>query len=136
MVYNNGAIRYTGVITMTKRIICIGAALIVTALLVWAYFFFASATVVEMRVVKNQWRWEPSEITIPANARVKLRITNEDTYEHGFAISQLKIDEFMPPSSVITVNLSNIPAGEYPFFCSVTCGEGHGDQTGKLIVRP
>lgn len=90
---------------------------------------------VQIRAIKNEWRFEPNEIIIPADSVVRLRIFNEDSYAHGFAIEELGIDKYMPPLEEIVVELANIKPGRYEFFCSVLCGKGHFEQRGVLIVR-
>ena len=90
---------------------------------------------VRMRVIKNEWRWDPKEITIPANSIARLRIFNEDTYEHGFAIKELGIDKKIPPQRETVIELTNIKPGEYDFLCSILCGKGHFEQKGILTVR-
>jgi len=93
------------------------------------------AQYISVRVIKNEWRFEPEEIVVPANTVVRLRIFNEDSYQHGFGIRELGIDKVLPPQKETIIELSNISPGEYEFLCSVLCGKGHFEQKGKLIVR-
>lgn len=93
------------------------------------------AVEIQMRAVKNEWRWEPNEIVVPAGSLVRLRILNEDSYRHGFVIQKLGIDEILPALQETLVEFSVSEPGEYPFSCSVLCGRGHFDMKGILIAR-
>ncbi len=95
----------------------------------------AKTVEVSIRIPQNSWRWDPKEIIIPANTAARLRIYNEDIYEHGIFIKALNIKQTIVPQAETVINIPATPAGEYPFRCSVWCGEGHAEQNGVLIVR-
>lgn len=116
------------------------------ALLVQGYLYFSNAGSesrteqadvqdISVRVIKNEWRFEPAEIVIPANTAVRLRIFNEDSYQHGFAIRELGIDKVLPLQKETIIELEGVNPGEYEFLCSVLCGKGHFEQKGKLIAQ-
>lgn len=90
---------------------------------------------IEMRVLKDQWRFEPSIIQAPFNARVRIKIYNEDSYSHGFAIAKIGINKELPPNKTTVVEFIADKKGEFEFSCSVLCGKGHFEQKGKLIVN-
>ena len=90
---------------------------------------------VEMRIIQGQWQWEPETITVPSGARVAMAVTNEDSFAHGFAVSELGLDQRLPPNQTTEFDfVADIPPGEYEFFCSVFCGAGHFGQRGTLVV--
>lgn len=90
---------------------------------------------INMRVVKNTWRWDPPVIYAQAGDKVVLHITNEDTYDHGFAIDVFGVNRRLFPERTTTVEF-NVPLeGRFNFYCSVPCGEGHYDQVGTIIVE-
>lgn len=93
------------------------------------------AVEIQIRIVKNEWRWEPNEIVVPAGSFARLRIFNEDSYRHGFVIQELGVDEILPALQETLVEFSVSEPGEYPFSCSVLCGRGHFDMKGVLIAR-
>lgn len=93
------------------------------------------AVEIQMRVVKNEWRWEPNEIAIPAGSLARLRILNEDSYRHGFVIQELGVDEILPALQETLVEFFVSESGEYLFSCSVLCGRGHFNMKGVLIAR-
>ncbi|TVR57182.1 MAG: hypothetical protein EA426_12565 [Spirochaetaceae bacterium] len=98
---------------------------------------FASADTeheLEMRVVKNRWRWDPDVIVVPYGSLVRLTIENEDDFDHGIAIREFGLDRRLPAGRTTTVQFIADQEGEFEFFCSVYCGTGHFDQKGTLVV--
>lgn len=98
----------------------------------------ASGRTVElhMRVLENKWTWDPSTIQVTAGDKVILRIFNEDSYDHGFALEVFGINKRLYPKQETTIEFVASKEGDFPFYCSVPCGEGHYRQTGKIIVTP
>lgn len=96
----------------------------------------ASGKLVEihMRILQNQWKWEPDTITVKPGDRVKLHIYNEDTYDHGFAIDVFGVNRRLFPQTTTVIEFTPTLTGKFNFYCSVPCGEGHYDQIGTLIV--
>lgn len=92
---------------------------------------------------KDQWRFVPEEIEIQQGDRIIMTVVNEDAYDHGIGIDAFGISQRMPANSTIKVEFVATKAGEFPFYCSVPCGEGyvdgikrtHFDMIGKLHVR-
>lgn len=89
---------------------------------------------IDMRVIQNTWTWDPGEITVEAGTLVRLHITNEDTYDHGFAIREFNVDQRLPASQTTTVEFVASRSGDFEFYCSVYCGSGHFGQRGTLFV--
>ncbi|OGH13548.1 MAG: hypothetical protein A3H50_00330 [Candidatus Levybacteria bacterium RIFCSPLOWO2_02_FULL_37_10] len=90
--------------------------------------------IINMRVIKNHWKWDPSIIKIAAGTKIVLSIYNEDTYDHGFAIDVFGINRRLFPQTTTTINFTPSLSGKFNFYCSVPCGDGHYDQIGTLIV--
>lgn len=92
---------------------------------------------------KDQWRFEPEVIEVDQGDKVVLTLINEDAYDHGIGIDAFGVSQRMPANSTIKVEFVVTQAGEFPFYCSVPCGEGfvdgvkrtHFDMIGKLRVR-
>lgn len=117
-------------------IILIIVAIILGAGIVYRFFLLPeSAKPIETGVVKeitittgvDQWRFFPEEIELVQGDRLIMTLINEDSYDHGIAIEALGISQRMPANSTIKVEFVVSKAGEFPFFCSVPCGEGHVD---------
>lgn len=84
-------------------------------------------TVVSKRL---EWRFDPEEITVEKCDRVHIKVINEDNFDHGFAIDALGISQRLPASGSIDVNFVASKAGEFPFYCSVSCSDSK--STGNL----
>lgn len=98
---------------------------------------FASADTkyeLEIRVLKNRWRWDPNVIVVPYGTLVRLTIENEDDFDHGIAIREFGLDRRLPAGRTTTAQFVADQEGEFEFFCSVYCGTGHFDQKGTLVV--
>lgn len=88
----------------------------------------------EINVVARQWNFEPAEITVNRGDKVRLNITSDDV-PHGFAIREYNINKIISPGQTAAIEFTADQPGEFTFYCSVFCGQGHKDQTGKLIVK-
>jgi len=96
---------------------------------------------------QNQWRFEPEIIEVNRGDTIKLTVVNEDDYDHGIGIDAFGISQRMPAKQTIKIEFVATQAGEFPFYCSVPCGEGdtvidgktvhrtHFDMIGKMHVR-
>lgn len=76
---------------------------------------------------KDQWKFEPETIDAERGDKIVATVINEDDYDHGFAIDALGISQRMPAKQTITVEFVVTQEGDFPFYCSVPCGEGHVD---------
>lgn len=92
---------------------------------------------------KNEWRFIPEEIEADRGDKIIMTVINEDDYDHGIAIDAFGVSQRMPANSVIKLDFTVTQEGDFPFYCSVPCGEGivdgvkrtHFDMIGKLHVR-
>lgn len=91
---------------------------------------------------KNKWNWVPDTLEVTQGDRVQLTVINHDDYDHGFAIDQFGVSQRLPANGTIHVEFVANSAGEWPYYCSVSCGagmvngkeRGHFDQIGKVGV--
>ncbi len=98
---------------------------------------------IEIRAIKDEWRFDPDYFEVEAGDKVILNIFNEDDYDHGLALEAFGINKRMPPNSWTKLEFVANRTGEFPFYCSVSCGSGevngikrtHFDMTGKMIVK-
>ncbi|TSC77568.1 MAG: Uncharacterized protein G01um101433_533 [Parcubacteria group bacterium Gr01-1014_33] len=92
---------------------------------------------------KNEWRFQPEIIEAERGDKIIATIINEDDYDHGIAIDAFGVSQRMPAESTIKVEFTVTQEGDFPFYCSVPCGEGvvdgkkrtHFDMVGKLYVK-
>jgi heme/copper-type cytochrome/quinol oxidase subunit 2 len=74
--------------------------------------------------------FEPEEITIPANTKVKLIVHNRDSTPEEFESFELNREKVIMGGAKATIFVGPLPPGEYPFF-----GEFNpGTALGKIIV--
>ncbi|MEK7531815.1 MAG: cupredoxin domain-containing protein [Patescibacteria group bacterium] len=93
---------------------------------------------------KDEWKFEPDFIEVNRGDKIILHVRNEDKYDHGIAIDAFGISQRIPANQDITIEFVATQQGEFPFYCSVPCGDGmvdgikrgHLDQVGKIKVMP
>ncbi|MCH7605028.1 cupredoxin domain-containing protein [Patescibacteria group bacterium] len=91
----------------------------------------------------DQWNFFPETIEVDQGDKIIMTLINEDSYDHGIGIDAFGVSQRMPANSTITLDFVVTQAGDFPFFCSVPCGQGqvdgversHFDMIGKLHVR-
>ena len=89
---------------------------------------------IDMRVLKDEWLFEPNEIRVNPGDRVRLNIYNEDKYDHGFAIDVFGVNRRLFPKRTTIIEFNASLRGKINFYCSVPCGTGHYSQRGVIIV--
>lgn len=73
----------------------------------------------------------PSELEIPAQTKVKLLITNQDSTAEEFESYELNREKVIPGKSKGVVFIGPLPPGEYPFF-----GEFYPKTAqGKILIK-
>ena len=99
-----------------------------------ALFFLATAALADVPEVKltlRNHRFVPAELVIPANTKVKLRVSNEDATPEEFESHELNREKIVTGKATITVYVGPLKPGRYPFF-----GDFHQDTAqGTLIAR-
>ena len=90
---------------------------------------------IEMRVLEDRWEWSPEVISATAGDHVVLKIFNEDSYDHGFALDAFGINKRLFPKSETKIEFDVPKIGRFNFYCSVPCGEGHYRQTGEFEAK-
>lgn len=93
---------------------------------------------------KDEWRFTPEEIIAERGDKIIMTAVNEDEYDHGIAIDAFGVSQRMPAKGTIVVEFVVTQEGDFPYYCSVPCGEGivdgvkrtHFDMIGKIKVRP
>lgn len=81
-------------------------------------------------VLKNH-RFEPAELTVPANTRIKLTIDNQDATPEEFDSHDLRVEKVLTGRSKGSVWVGPLSPGEYKFM-----GEFHeATAQGKLIAK-
>lgn len=119
---------------MKKIIIVIG---IIALLAVAGFFLFGgdlSGNAVQDNSIKEfavdafRFGYTPDTITVNQGDRVRITIDNTDT-PHGIRIPDLGIKA----NEVLEFTADK--KGEFTWYCTNMCGNGHMQMQGKLIVR-
>jgi len=91
----------------------------------------AFAEVKEFRLTIKDHRFNPSEITIPANEKVKLLVENLDATPEEFESHSLNREKIIPGKSKAVIYVGPLKPGSYDFF-----GEFNPKTaTGKILVK-
>jgi hypothetical protein len=82
----------------------------------------------EFTLVIENHRFEPAELKVPANQRVKLVVHNKDGTPEEFESHALKREKVVPAGAKATVLIGPLKPGRYPFV-----GE-FNEKTAKGVV--
>ena len=85
----------------------------------------------EFAIIIKDHKFQPTELTIPADTKVKLIVSNQDATPEEFESHELNREKVIPANSQAKIFVGPLEAGIYPFF-------GEFNQTtaqGKLIVK-
>jgi plastocyanin domain-containing protein len=82
----------------------------------------------EVMLVIRDHRFEPSEVKVPANQRIKLVIHNQDRAPEEFESHALNREKVVPPQSKVTIYIGPLKPGRYAFI-----GE-YNEATAKGVV--
>ena len=97
-----------------------------------------NSRIVEIRALKDQWRFSPEEVVVKKGERIILKIYNEDNYPHGYTVPGLNINTFLPPLTEEEVVFIAEEVGEFFSACSVPCGGGdrggHTTMVGTIKI--
>jgi plastocyanin len=82
----------------------------------------------EFTVVIRNHKFEPAEVRVPANTKVRLIVDNQDASAEEFESKELKREKVIAAKSKGTVLIGPLKPGRYPFV-----GEFH-ESTAKGVV--
>jgi heme/copper-type cytochrome/quinol oxidase subunit 2 len=103
--------------------------ILITALL--ASFTAARAEDLSFELTLKEHKFTPSELTIPADERVKLTIKNLDVTAAEFESHNFKAEKIIPAGGEVSLYIGPLKGGTYGFF-----DDFHEDETkGTLIAK-
>lgn len=82
----------------------------------------------EVALAIKDHRFEPSEIKVPANQRVRLSVHNQDNSAEEFESKSLKREKVIPAGAKAAILIGPLKPGRYEFF-----GEFH-EATARGVV--
>ncbi|MGN6030771.1 MAG: cupredoxin domain-containing protein [Thermomicrobiales bacterium] len=88
----------------------------------------------EIQIYTEDIKFDPKELTIPANTDVKIKVTNKGVLQHDFHVDKLNITSKLlngGESDTVTINAA---AGTYEFWCTVP-GHKEAGMVGTLTVK-
>jgi len=107
--------------------------IVLACVLAWTLFFSWTETY-QREPIKETQKINYEVIEAKVGDEVVLKIFNEDSYDHGFALEVFGINKRLFPRSETEIRFIASKVGGFTFYCSVPCGEGHYQQTGKFII--
>jgi len=88
-----------------------------------------SAAEQEFAITIKDHRFEPAEVHVPANQKVKLIINNQDATPEEFESHDLNREKIVTGGGKITVFIGPLKPGRYPFF-----GEFNMDTAQGVVI--
>jgi cytochrome c oxidase subunit 2 len=85
------------------------------------------------RIVATQFAFVPRCVVVPANRRVKFRITSPDVI-HGMLIDGTNVNTMIMPGYISQVNTTFPAPGDRFVPCHEYCGLGHGGMWSMIRV--
>jgi len=90
-----------------------------------------AAGVPEFQLVIRNHAFEPAELTVPADAKFKLIVRNDDATAEEFESTDFNRETVVLPHHSVAIYVGPLRPGRYGFF-----GDFHRDAAqGRLIVR-
>lgn len=77
--------------------------------------FSAWAADTEYQLVIREHRFEPAELRVPANRKVKLVVHNQDSTPEEFESHELNREKVIAPGAKATIFVGPLKPGRYPF---------------------
>ncbi|MDH4060020.1 MAG: cupredoxin domain-containing protein [Aquincola sp.] len=83
----------------------------------------------EVTLVIRGHKFEPTELKVPANQRIKLIVHNQDTTPEEFESKRMKSEKVVPAGAKVTIWLGPLKPGRYEFV-----GEYHEASAKGVVI--
>jgi cytochrome c oxidase subunit 2 len=93
-----------------------------------------AAPAVHLAITMRKFVIDPNVIRVKQGENVVLDVSSKDV-QHGFQVEQLGINEPIQPGKPAAIALDTSKKGEFKMECSIICGAGHDEMTGKIVVE-
>lgn len=91
----------------------------------------AAVEIPEYSLVLKDHTYSPSELKIPADTKIRIKVTNQDATPEEFESTELNRESIVLPGQTVDVFVGPLKAGNYHFF-----GDFHQDTAqGRLVVE-
>jgi len=84
---------------------------------------------IEAKLTIRDHKFEPAQLTVPAGAKIRLSIENQDATPEEFESHELNREKIVVGNGTITVFIGPLDAGRYPFF-----GDFHQETAQGVLV--
>lgn len=89
----------------------------------------------EAVVLGRAWSFQPTEIHVPAGAKITFTSTTVDVI-HGFNIEGTRLNMMLIPGQISKNTYTFAEPGEYLLICHEYCGLAHHLMHGRVVVVP
>jgi heme/copper-type cytochrome/quinol oxidase subunit 2 len=89
----------------------------------------AAADTVELSISGH--KFTPSELTVPANQKFQIKVTNNDQSPAEFESHDLKVEKVVVPGGTVTVTAGPLKPGTYEFVDDYHPDDAKGTVTAK-----
>lgn len=86
-------------------------------------------TAADFTLTIRDHRFQPAELAVPANEKIKLSVVNQDSTAEEFESHDLNREKVIPGNSTATIYVGPLKPGRYTFF-----GEFHEKTAQGVIV--
>ena len=90
-----------------------------------------AAEMPEYKLVIKDHKFQPTQLTVPANTKVKVLVSNQDSTPSEFESNEFNREKIVLPRSQVTVFIGPLDKGSYKFFDDFHQDTGNG----VLIVQ-
>jgi heme/copper-type cytochrome/quinol oxidase subunit 2 len=80
----------------------------------------------EYKLVIRNHQFTPSTLTVPANKKIKVLVTNQDSTPSEFESNDFNREKIVLPGSTVTVFVGPLGKGRYKFFDDFHQSTGNG----------
>ena len=102
---------------------------LVMGTLVWIPVLALAASIPEFTVAIKEHRFDPAELKVPANTKVKLIIDNQDSSAEEFESYELNREKVVAAKAKVTIFIGPLKAGTYKYF-----GDFHKNTAQGIIT--
>lgn len=85
----------------------------------------------EFTLTLRAHRFEPAELVVPANQKIRIKVVNADPTPEEFESHELNREKVIPGNATALVFVGPLSPGEYPFFGEFNARTAQG----KLIAK-
>jgi cupredoxin-like protein len=86
----------------------------------------SAADIPEYKLVIKDHKFQPTQLTVPANTKFKVLVSNRDATPSEFESNEFNREKIVLPNSQITVFIGPLDKGHYKFFDDFHQDTGNG----------